>query len=278
MTNQIINAITNANAQEGIKFDAIPAEIQKLIDTANQEIFNAECYRLATLAKEEFFTAFFAVELEKNLKEKETANAVKFAVSVTIHTIAINDAGLLEYGTAKKAITFSDVFKARCKYHANGHTDKDAKRDKANAIAHFFGDYGVGFCELLTHQAYQFMNIDTTMMATNAHYLKTWNSVATRCAEKKEGNPFEKSNNTGYGQQIQMAYNYFLGDSACKVNSYHAKGFFQIIVNRGRNGRLTINDEYAVLNALAVIYRYAFNGYKLPTLDKTNIYKQPQTK
>ena len=41
---------------------------------------------------------------------------------------------------------------------------------------------------------------------------------------------------------------------------------------------MTIADTNAVLNAIAIVYRYAYNGYKLPTNDKSTIYKVIETK
>jgi hypothetical protein len=46
-----------------------------------------------------------------------------------------------------------------------------------------------------------------------------------------------------------------------------------MICNRNKYGKLTIANANDVLNSLAIVYRYAFNGYKLPTTDKTDIYK-----
>ena len=77
---------------------------------------------------------------------------------------------------------------------------------------------------------------------------------------------------------MQMVLDYFVNGNTCKMTAYHAKGLFQMVCSRNRFGKLTIDDVYGIYNALAIVYRYAFNGYKLPTKDKSTIYKQPTTK
>ena len=270
--------VNNANALENASYSAIPNEILEKMQEENNAIFNDECYRLATLEKSDFINAFFNVELVKGIPEKEIEKAVKTAVSVSVFDLSINDNGLIEISKTEKPIFFKDIFKARCDYYANGHTDKNAKADKQKAIKDFFGDLGVGYCDLITHSAYLFTNIDDVKFKPNANYTKTYNKVTEICEKSKKANPFEKSTNSGYNEQLTMICDYFIGENSAKVTAYHAKAIFQMICNRNKFGKLTIADTNAVMNAFAIVYRYAFNGYKLPTNDKSTIYKVIENK
>lgn len=270
--------VNNANALENASYTTIPNEILEKMQEENNAIFDNECYRLATLEKADFINAFFNVELVKGIPEKEIEKAVKTAVSVEIFDLSINDNGLIEITTTEKPIFFKDIFKARCDFYANGHTDKKPKEDKQKAIKHFFGDLGVGYCDLITHSAYLFTNIDDIKFKPNANYTKTYNKVTEICEKSNKSNPFEKSTNSGYNEQLTMLVEYFIGDNSAKVTAYHAKAIFQMICNRNKFGKLTIADTNAVMNAFAIVYRYAFNGYKLPTNDKSTIYKVIENK
>lgn len=270
--------VENANAIENANYTAIPNEIMEKMQEENNAIFSNECYRLATLEKSDFINAFFNIELVKGIPEKEIEKAVKTAVSVKIFDLSINDNGLIEISKTEKPIFFKDVFKARCDYHANAHTDKNAKADKQKAIKHFFGDLGVGYCDLITHSAYLFTNIDDTKFKPNANYTKTYNKVTEICKEIGKSNPFEKTTNSGYNEQLTMLVEYFIGENSAKVTAYHTKAIFQMVCNRNKFGKLTIADTNAVMNAFAIVYRYAFNGYKLPTNDKSTIYKVIENK
>lgn len=265
--------VNNANAIENAMYTAIPTEVVEKLQEENNAIFTNECYRLATLEKSDFINAFFNVKLVSGISEKEIEKAVKTAVSVKVFDLSINDNGLIEISTTEKPIFFKDVFNARCSYHANAHTDKKPKEDKQKAIKHFFGDLGVGYCDLLTHSAYLFTNIDDIKFKPNANYTKTYNKVTEICEKSKKANPFEKDTNSGYNEQLAMIVSYFIGENSAKVTAYHAKAIFQMICNRNKFGKLTIADTNAVMNAFAIVYRYAFNGYKLPTNDKSTIYK-----
>ena len=283
MTNNTIKLtlaemVENANAVENANYTAIPSEIVEEMQEVNDSIFNGECRRLATLEKADFIKAFFNVELKKDIPEKEIEKAVKNAVSVEVYALSINDGGLIEIETVSKPIFFKDIFKARCDYHASTHTDKKPKEDKQKAISHFFGAFGVGYLDLLTHSAYTFTNIDDTAFKPNAYYIKTLAKVTEICEEIKKSNPFEKKTNSGYCEQLTMICNYFIDADSAKVTAYHAKAIFQMICNRNKYGKFTIADTYAVMNAFAIVYRYAFNGYKLPTNDKSTIYKVEKTK
>ena len=278
-TATLLEMVEKANALENANYSAIPTEIMEKANEENAEIFNNECYRLATLEKSDFINAFFNVALVKGISEKEIEKAVKTAVSVSVSDLSINDNGLIEINAIEKPIFFKDIFKARCEYHANGHTDKTPKADKQKAIKHFFGDLGVGYCDLITHTARKYTNIDEKAdFKPNANYTKTFNKVAEICENSKKANPFEKASNSGYNEQIEMIFNYFIGENSANVTAYHAKAIFQIICNRNKFGKLTIADTNGVMNALAIVYRYAFNGYKLPTNDKSTIYKVLENK
>lgn len=278
-TNQTLETmVNNANALENAVYTTIPNEILEKLQEENNALFENECYKLATLEKADFINAFFNVELVKGISEKEIEKAVKTAVSVEIFDLSINDNGLIEINTTQKPIFFKDIFKARCEFHANAHTDKKPKEDKQKAIKHFFGDLGVGYCDLITHSAYLFTNIDDIKFKPNANYTKTFNQVTKICENSKKSNPFEKSTNSGYNEQLTMLVDYFVGENSAKVTAYHTKAIFQMICNRNKFGKLTIADTNAVMNAFAIVYRYAFNGYKLPTNDKSTIYKVEKTK
>lgn len=271
--------VENANAVENANYTAIPTEIMEKAIEENNALFNNECYRIATLEKADFINAFFNVKLVSGIPEKEIEKAVKTAVSVKINDLSINDNGLIEINAVDKPIFFKDIFKARCEYHANAHIDKKPKKDKQDATKHFFGDLGVGYCDLITHTARKYTNIDEKAdFKPNANYKKTFAKVTEICENAKRQNPFDKTSNGGYNEQIEMIYNYFIGENSAKVTSYHAKAIFQIICNRNKFGKLTIADTNGVMNALAIVYRYAFNGYKLPTNDKSTIYKVIENK
>jgi hypothetical protein len=278
-TNATLEMMVNeANAIENANYSAIPVEIMEKLQEENNAIFENECYRLATLNRADFIKAFFNIELVQGISEKEIEKAVKTAVSVLIFDLSINDGGLIEITTIAKPIFFKDIFKARCDYHANAHTDKNPKADKNKAIKHFFGEIGVGLCDLLTHSAYLFTRIDDIQYKPNAYYKKAYDQVTAMCAEIEKTNPFEKSSNSGYCEQLTMVCNYFIGENSAKVTAYHAKAIFQMICNRNKFGKMTIADTNAVMNAFAIVYRYAFNGYKLPTNDKSTIYKVIENK
>lgn len=275
----LIQMVENANAIENATYTAIPNEILEKATEENNVIISEFCYKLATLEKADFINAFFNVKLISGISEKEIEKAVKNAVSVEIQELSINDSGLIEISTAEKPIFFKDIFKARCDYHANAHTDKKPKEDKQKAIRHFFGELGIGYCDLITHTARKYTNIEEKAdFKPNANYTKTFNKVTEICTENGKSNPFDKASNSGYNEQIEMIYNYFIGENSAKVTAYHAKALFQIICNRNKFGKLTIADTNAVMNALAIVYRYAFNGYKLPTNDKSTIYKVIENK
>jgi len=275
----MVQMVENANAIENASYTTIPNEILEKATEENNAIISEFCYKLATLEKADFINAFFNVKLISGISEKEIEKAVKNAVSVEIQELSINDSGLIEISTTEKPIFFKDIFKARCEYHANAHTDKKPKEDKQKAIKHFFGDLGVGYCDLITHTARKYTNIEEKAdFKPNANYTKTFNKVTEICTENGKSNPFDKSSNSGYNEQIEMIFNYFVGENSAKVTAYHAKAIFQIICNRNKFGKLTIADTNAVMNALAIVYRYAFNGYKLPTNDKSTIYKVIENK
>ena len=224
MTNTTLETmVNNANAIENATYSVIPNEISETMQEINNEIFSNECYRLATLEKTDFINAFFNVALVKGIPEKEIEKAVKTAVSVEVFTLSINDGGLIEIGTTAKPIFFKDILNARIEHESKKHTDKKPKEDKQKAIKHFFGDFGVGYCDLLTHSAYIFTNIDNVEFKPNAYYIKTLAKVTEICKEVGKSNPFDKDTNSGYCEQLTMICNYFIDNNVAKVTAYHTK-------------------------------------------------------
>jgi hypothetical protein len=92
-------------------------------------------------------------------------------------------------------------------------------------------------------------------------------------AKLDKENPFKLNSNNAYTLQITDTIAYFVEDTTTKLFSYHCKAVFQMVCNRNKYGKLTIASTNDVINALAIVYRYAFNGYKLPTSDNSDIYK-----
>ena len=230
------------------------------------------------MTSEDFRKAFFCVELSANIPEKELEKAVKESVSVKLSAVKITDTGLLEETSRVKTLSFSEIFSGKLELFAFAHADKKiTATDKAEAYKHFFGSDGVGYCDLLTHSARCFMSIGTETdgkekFKMSADYVKTFEKVNAEYEKQGKENPFAKVSNTAYSQQITDVINYFIPDNKVKFNAYHAKALFQMICNRGKYGKSVIADTLTVFNALAIVYRYACNGYKLPTNNRSTIY------
>ena len=262
-----------ANANANATFKEIPVEIVAECDKVNEELSKNTKDYFATLSKEEFINKFFNVSIPKNLKENEIEKHIKNSVSSEQISLYVNDNSLIEYKITNKPISFKEIFVAKLNLLAKAHADeKITKADKQKANEIYFGSYGIGYCDLLTHSARLFTNIDEKAPTTNASYKKTFEKVNEICGENAT-NPFTKSTNSGYSEQISLVANYFIGENATKLNAYYCKGLFQMICNRGKFGKYTIADTNTVLNAFAIVYRYAFNGYKMPTKEKSKIYK-----
>ena len=274
----LIEMVEKANAVDNANYTEIPTDIIAKATEDNKNAFNNECYRLATMEKNAFFNAFFNANAQKGLTDKnEIEKAILSAVSVPQKELTINDNGLIEISSGYKTITFNDVFKARQEFYSKGHTDKTPKKDKNNAIKFFFGDLGMGYCAMLTESAY-IHEIKSEPKTPNANYTKTANAVNEICEKAKKQNPFTKKSNSGYCEQISMVLEYFMTENVAKVTYHHYERMVKIICNVNKRGKLTIADENGVMNALAIVYRYAFNGYKLPTNDKSTIYKVIENK
>lgn len=270
-----VNSIENASYTDL----TIPSDILAKLKEENDTLFENACKNLASKSKKEFFKAFFSIDIEKGLDEKDTEKAVKNAVSCKQFAIVVNDNGLLEIDTKSKVINFVDVLNAKIDLIAFKNADKKpTKADRIKANRFYFGDFGKGYIDILTHNARQFTSIgnadDTKEEYTlNANYDKSLSMLDEKYAKLKKDNPFTLQSNNAYTLQIMDIIEYFVENTDVKLFSYHCKAVFQMICNRNKFGKLTIANTNDVLNALAIIYRYAFNGYKLPTTDKTDIYK-----
>ena len=117
------------------------------------------------------------------------------------------------------------------------------------------------------------MSIEDKTENPNANYNKAFAEISSLCEKANKQNPFDKVSNTGLTEQINLVIDYFIGENACKLNAYHTKAIFQMVCHRNKFGKFTIENINNVFNAFAIVYRYAFNGYKLPTNDKSTIYK-----
>lgn len=268
--------------ESGIVFNKnrsnIPADITAKLEKLNETEIETVCKYYASMTQSDFIKAFFAVELSKNIAEKDIEKAVKNAVSVTLSDVKVTETGLIEECERIKSITFAEIFKAKTELLAFSHSDKKVTaKDKADTFRHFFGNDGVGYCDLLTHSARCFMSIGTETdgkekFKMSAEYVKTFEKVEKEYTDKGKENPFKKASNTAFSQQITDTINYFIPENETLLNAYHFKGLAQIICFRNKFGKATISDTLNVFNALAIIYRYAFNGYKLPTNNRSTIY------
>lgn len=267
--------IERLNASENAHFNDVPQAVINEMSTVNASIIDAEASRLASLDKAEFFAIFFSPVLPQGLQGKDAEKAVKNAVSITTYKVFVNDNALLDIMEVQTAIPFKKVFDAKVKSFEFAHTDKKPAEDKRNAYRFYFGDLGVGLCDLLTHSAFQFCDIGENELKVNQNYVKALHAVQELCDEQKKQNPFGKKSNNGYTEQLTMVYQYFM-DNAVNVTAYHAKAIFQMVCPRNKYGKQSIANTLTMFDALAVVYRYAYNGYKLPITDNSNIYKQPK--
>ena len=281
-TNKTLKALVKeANSIENINYNdvAIPQEVIKQLETENKEIFLNACKTLANKSKKAFFKSFFAVEVKKELTEKETEKAIKEAVSCKQSKLKVNDNGLIDIETTKKVINFADVLNAKIELIAFKNADKKpTKADITNANRFYYGSYGKGYIDIITHNARQFMSIGNAddskeEYTLNANYEKSLDMLNTKYATLNKENPFLLTSNNAYTLQIMDIIEYFTENTDVKLFNYHCKAVFQMICNRNKFGKMSIVSQNDVLNILAIVYRYAFNGYKLPTNDKSNIYK-----
>ena len=156
--------------------------------------------------------------------------------------------------------------------YANEHTDEDKQRDKKKATAKLFGVYGCGYAQLLTHSAVKH-EMKADAFKVNADYKATLALVDKICAEAHKENAFNKDSKSGYCEQLALALDFFLGDrNSAKLTYHHYERFAKIVCNCSKRGKVTIADKLGVIQALAIVYRYAYNGYKLPTKDRSDIY------
>ena len=273
--------VAEANAIENAVYTefSIPADILEKVKKDNVELYEAYCKKLAGKSKKAFFETFMQVKVKANLPEKETEKAIKEAVSITQTTLKINDAGQIEIDYKLKPVSFADVIKAKETLLATKNADgKATKQDKINAIRHFFGSYGKGYADIITHNARQFTSIgnadDTDETYTlNANYEKAMTMLNEKYSKAGKENPFANQSGNAYTMQIMDIVEYFLENAEIKLFSYHCKALFQMVCNRNKFGKLTIAGANDIVNSLAIVYRYAYNGYKLPTNDKSDIYK-----
>lgn len=281
-TNTTLKAmVKEANAIENASYTdvTIPSDILLQLKAENDTLFENACKSLANKSKKEFYNTFFATEIEKGLAEKDTEKAIKNAVSCKQYALVINDNGLIDIDTKSKVINFADVLKAKIALISFKNADKKpTKADIIKANKFYFGDYGKGYIDILTHNARVYTsigNIDDTIetYTLNANYDKSMSMLDTKYTKLKKDNPFKLTSNNAYTLQIMDIIEYFVENTDIKLFNYHCKAVFQMICNRNKYGKFTIASTNDVLNALAIVYRYAFNGYKLPTTDKTDIYK-----
>lgn len=274
--NELKNLITKANEKKNAHYVDVPSNIVTAVTEINNEIVTEYCKGLANLTKADFINAFFNVQVAENLtSDKDIETAIKNSVSVRVLAVSVNDNGLIELDENKiKSIAFTDILRAKISSLAFCHSDnKPTKADRITANKYFFGDNGIGYLELFTHSAYKFMCIEDKTFKPNANYEKAFAEVAEICTKANKQNPFDKHSNSGYSEQIELLCEYFIGVEHTKLNAYHCKAIFQMICNRNRYGKFTIEDINTIYNSLAIVYRYAHNGYKLPINDKSTIYK-----
>lgn len=281
MKNTLETMVKNANAIENAMYTetTIPTDITKHCDKLNLELFSEVTYKLATASYKDFINAFFNVKVKEGLKENEVMNAMKNAVSCKEYEIIVNDNSLLEIKAKIKAISFTDILNHRIQIEALENADyKPTAKNKANAVRHFFGTYGKGYIDILTHNARLFTSIGNTNdskedIKLNANGEKSMEMLNEKYTKIGKENPFVNNSKNALTAQIMDAVEYFTDNTDIKMYSYHCKALFQMICNRNRYGKLTIAKDTDVMNMLAIVYRYAYNGYKLPTTDKTDIYK-----
>ena len=280
-TKTLNELIKEANAQEKVyNKNNIPSVILEKVEELNTaELDNAKKH-YASMPADDFRKAFFAVELSANIPEEDLEKAIKESVSVKLSAIKITDTGLIEEATRIKSLSFAEIFSGKLDLLAFAHADKKVTAtDRAEAFKHFFGNDGVGYCDLLTHSARKFMSIGTEndgveRFKMTADYVKTFEKVNAEYEKQGKENPFTKMSNTAFSQQITDVINYFMPDNKVKFTAYHTKALFQMVCNRGKYGKSTISDILTVFNALAIVYRYAVNGYKLPTNNRSTIYEK----
>lgn len=257
----------------------IPSAILAQLKVENDTLFENACKRLANMTKKAFYKAFFATEIEKGLSEKDVEKHIKNAISCIQYALIINDNGLIDIDTKTKTIAFADVVKAKAELLAFSHADKDVtKEDKIKANKFYFGDFGKGYLDIITHNARVYMSIgnaDDSLEAftLNANFDKSMSMLDDKYAKLKKDNPFKLNSNNAYTLQIMDIVEYFTDNTDIKLFNYHCKAVFQMVCNRNKYGKLTIANAYSVLDSIAMVYRYAFNGYKLPITDKSDIYK-----
>lgn len=274
-------ATANKTDEANFAVNPIPSAIVTELETINKAMFTDACKALASKSKKEFFKAFFTVKVASGLAEKDTADAIKNAVSAKQFTLSVNDGGLIELVDSLKPISFNDVLAAKIKLLAFAHADQTAtKADRVTAIKFYFGDYGKGYLDILTHNARQFASIGNCdsentaeTITLNANGKKSLEMLEAKYAKAKKDNPFVAKSNNALTAQIMDSVEYFINSTDTKLFSYHCKGLFQMICYRNKYGKLFIAKDTEAFNSLAIVYRYAFNGYKLPTADKTDIYK-----
>lgn len=273
--------VKEANAIENASYTdiTIPSNILLQLKAENDELFDNACKALANKSKKEFFKSFFAVEIEKGIAEKDLEKAIKSAISCKQYGLTITDDGLIKIENKEKTISFNDVLNAKINLLAFKNADKKpTKADRVKANKFYFGDFGKGYLDIFVHNARQFTSIgnnDDTIeeYILNVNYEKSMDMLNAKYTKLGKDNPFTLNSNNAYTLQIMDIIEYFVENADVKLFNYHCKAVFQMICNRNKYGKLTISSTNDVLNALAIVYRYAFNGYKLPTTDKSDIYK-----
>jgi hypothetical protein len=285
MTYKELKAIittANANAEKGF------SEIPENITTATAELNEKQKYNFclkvgkdAETFKEMFLSPSITIA-ESMSKPSEIANAVKFSCVFKAYKISINDENLIEIDDFYSPIYFSDIIKALTKHNATAHADgKPTKEDKAKALEKIISYRVLLINALATHNAQILTsrgNADGTdeTRETNATYEKAYSAINKKYKESGKENPFDKISGNALTAQIKEIATAF-GVSADNLTKYHAIALYQMMTaTNKRTATRTIGNLYDMIDAFAIVNRYAHNGIKIPDFDKSNIYKKPK--
>ena len=285
MTYKTLQAIiTKANEKAEKGFAEIPEEITRAVAELNAEQKYNFCLKVGKDAEtfRKYFLAPSITIAESMSKPHEIANAIKNACVFKSYKVTLNDANLVEVSDTLTPIYFSDIVKAITESHANAHADKKpTKEDRKKAIEQII-DYRVILLNaLVTHNAQILTsrgNADGPDEArdTNETYKKAYNLIAESYKASGKDNPFDKMSGNALTAQIKELAAAF-GVSVDGLTKYHTIALYQAITTTNkRTATRTIGNFADMVDAFAIVNRYASNNIRIPDFDKSNIYKKPK--